>query len=188
MKRQILALSLLASCGHSPERKTVFSSNDKVERMAWVSWPDANGFIFCTRRIDNAGNPVGVNGPCWRLDAGETEAKKVFAWAAVGGADSSPANGYPPAWSDRCHFEIERSRLGSKPTPARIWMITPTARELLSEWTPEPTREEKVFALEPSFSPEGKWMAISRVTLKQEEGQRVIEVDAAELREVPACR
>ena len=174
-----------AACRHRPEQKLNLPTTGPVPRLAWVTWPDPNAFIFCTRRLDDNAAQVGVPGPCWRLEAGEAVARKIFEWASLGGADHSPSNASP--W-DRCHFETEQGVLAPKPTPARLWLLTPTRRDLVVEWMPDVKAQGDVFVLEPSFSPEGKWMAIVRVGVGLGEGERIVEIDSAELRLVPACR
>jgi hypothetical protein len=189
MRRLMLALCLLAGAcrAHAP---AIFHATGGVAgpvrpRLAAVLWPTASGFIYCNRRLDDDAHPVGVAGPCSRIDAGEREPHRIVSWASLGRFDATPAQAGP--W-DRCRAELEDATLVPTRRPARAWLVTPTGRTLLEEWTPEADLTGDVYTIELSFAPEGQWMAVEHVMVGLGEGERVVEVTGVAIRQVPACR
>lgn len=159
-------------------------------RLAAVMWPNGKSIISCTRRLDDGGNPVGVAGPCHRLEAGEAQAQKVLSWATLGRFDGAPPDAAPRATGGRCRIELEQGQRLPTPRPARAVWVTPTRRELLDEWTPgeEAARmDTDAFTIETSLAPEGEWMAILRVAVGLGEGERVVQIASAKLVRVPSC-
>jgi hypothetical protein len=187
-----LALALAACAPAAPAVKHgpgLAASSAKL-RLAAVMWPNGKSIIYCTRRLDDEAKPVGVAGPCRRLEAGETEAMKILSWATLGRFDQAAPDAVPATLGGRCHLEITQGQRARTPTPARIEWVTPSTRTTLEEWAPtgEQAALADAFTLEASFAPEGEWMAILRVAVALGDGERVIEVPAARLIKVPACQ
>jgi hypothetical protein len=176
MKKCLLALALLAACAPTQRKAPVTTTpNGQRLRLGWITWSDVNELIFCTRRIDDDANQVGNLGPCWRQAAGD-QPKKMFAWLNAGRPDDTPPDRGP--W-DRCLAEIKDTT---------VVLATPTERTVLDEWKPGNDVQGDRFAVELSFSPEGKWMAVEHVAIHVGEGERIIEIPSVEIRPVPACR
>jgi hypothetical protein len=173
MKRLVLLLALSA-CAPAKKQVALPTVNGRPMRLGWITWSDVNELIYCTRRIDDDGNQVGNLGPCWRQAAGD-KPKKMFAWLNAGRPDDSAPNKGP--W-DRCALEAKDTT---------VVLATPTERNIVEEWHPGTTPGDR-FAVEVSFSPEGKWMAVEHVAVHLGEGERIIEVPSVEIRPVPACR
>ena len=148
-------------------------------RLGWVTWSDVNEIVYCNQRLDDAGNRVGVLGPCWHQTAGEPP-KKMMSWLNAGRPDATPPNAVP--W-ERCSVELRGDTQAASAT-----LLTPTSRELLDDWKPDAQIGGDRFADELSFSPEGKWMAVVHVALHLGEGERIVEVPSVDIRPVPACR
>ncbi len=178
LRLAIVVAFVLALAGCAPVRKPPplpTTQNGHTIRLGWITWSDVNELIYCTRRIDDEANQVGVLGPCWRESAGEAP-KKMFAWLNAGRRDDSAPDRGP--W-DRCAVEL-------KDTTAVL--VTPTERTVLDDWKPGNDVPGDRFLVELSFSPEGKWMAVEHVAVHLGEGERIIEIPSVEIRPVPACR
>jgi hypothetical protein len=184
----VLAALAALACGCVSSRgqrvRAAYAPGPARPRLAAVMWPTASGFIYCQRRLDDDARPIGVAGPCFRMDAGERDPHRIVSWASLGRFDGTPPNAGP--W-DRCHAELEDAR-PHEHRPARAWLVTPTGRTLVEEWSPEPELTGDVFTLELSFAPEGQWMAVEHVMVGLGEGERTVEVTGVALRPVPACR
>jgi hypothetical protein len=191
--RSATALALvLTACGpaapvvqHGPGPA---ASNPKL-RLAAVMWPNGKSIIYCTRRLDDQGKPVGVAGPCRRLEAGESDATKILSWATLGRFDQAAPDAVPSNLGGRCHLEITQGQRGRALAPARIEWVTPSTRATLEAWAPagDEAALADAFTLEASFAPEGEWMAVLRVAVGLGDGERVVEVPSARLLRVPAC-
>jgi hypothetical protein len=148
-------------------------------RLGWITWSDVNEVIYCTRRLDDAGGQIGVLGPCWQMTAGERP-KKILSWLNAGRPDQTPPNAVP--WS-RCSVELKGDTQG-----ASAILVTPTTREVLEDWKPEPSVGGDVYGLELSFSPEGQWLAVAHLAVHLGEGERIVEIPSVDIRTIPACR
>lgn len=187
MSRAPLVLALAAalvgssSCWHNvnPRPRAVTAPNGGLLRLGWITWSDVNEVVFCTRRLDDGGNQVGVLGPCWRQTVGD-KPKKLFSWLNGGRSDDTPPNSGP--WQ-RCAVKLESTNKEAKAT-----LLTPTGSEPLDDWTPPPEVNGDLFADELSFSPEGKWMAVLHLAVHLGEEERIIEPSWVDIRPVPACR
>ncbi|HEY2744194.1 MAG TPA: hypothetical protein VGL86_06215 [Polyangia bacterium] len=152
----------LGACHPAPRPTPILPA-----RLGWITWSDVNELVYCNQRLDDAGNRVGVLGPCWHMTVGEP-AKKMLSWLNAGRPDSTPPNATP--W-ERCSVEL---RGGT------AILHTPTETQTLAS--------DANGRVELSFSPEGKWMAIVHVALSGGEGERIVEVSAVDVRPIPACR
>lgn len=148
-------------------------------RLGWITWSDVNEVLYCNRRLDDAGNLVGVLGPCWRMSAGERP-KKILSWLNAGRPDDTPPNAVP--WT-RCSVELKGDSQSASAT-----LVSPTGREPIEEWKPDATVGGDVYGVELSFSPEGKWLAVVHLAVHLGEGERIVEIPSVEIRNVPACR
>jgi hypothetical protein len=152
-------------------------------RLGWVTWPNDDTLVYCNRRLDDAGNPVGVTGPCFRQPA-EKEPHRMVAFTNVERPDPTPPDRGPwPA----CRIELEAAQLVPAPTPARAWLVAPSGRTLLEEWTPPADVNGDAFQLEATFSPKKTWMALTHLAIGLGEGERSIEIAGATIRRTPPC-
>ena len=180
----MVAALLLAACPPSPPpRAPLSTATGQPMRLGWVTWSDVNEIIYCNQRLDDNGNRIGVLGPCWHLVAGEAP-QKMMSWLNAGRPDDKSPNAVP--WQ-RCSIELHGSLKGDA-QGASATLVSPTGREPIDEWKPDPKRSGDVYAVELSFSPEGKWMAVAHLGVHLGEGERVIEIHDVEIRAVPACR
>jgi hypothetical protein len=183
-----------ASCAHrEPVHVTPAASAPALPaklRLGAIMWPTSKAVIFCTRRLDDFGKPVGVAGPCYRQEVGEPSALKILSWATLGRFDPTAPDATPTALGGRCRIEIEPGHRAPNPRPATLTWVTPTRRVTLEEWNAEglpPTIDADVFTLEASFAPEGEWLAILRVAIELGDGERVIDAAGAQIVKIPAC-
>jgi hypothetical protein len=188
----VLALTL-ASCAHegiphpAPSKHAIPPGK---ERLAAVMWPVAKAIIYCTRRLDDYAQPVGVAGPCWRLEAGDPEPSKTLSWSTLGRFETSPPDTTPASYGGRCHLEIEQGQRTPALKPARLTWVTPSGRKVLDDWMPtdDPDAiEADGYTIETTFAPEGEWMAILHVAVGLGDGERVVRVPHAKMIRVPAC-
>jgi hypothetical protein len=191
VKRAAAALLLLAlgACKPLPATKTAAAATatpgGERMRLGWITWNNADELMYCNRRIDDNGNPVGVLGPCWRLAAGEAAPHKMVSWLNIGRMDDKLPDVGP--WP-RCSVELEPAKLLPKAEPARAWLRSPSGRNVLDEWAPDAGVNGDAFVIELSFSPEGKWMAVAHLAIGLGEGERAVDFSSVTLRELPACR
>jgi hypothetical protein len=177
LKHVLLAALLVSGCRQwsKPPAHPLTEINGRMVRLAWITWSNVDEIMYCTRRLDDEANQVGVLGPCYRQQAGEPP-RKMLSWLNVARPDDRPPNAGP--W-ERCAIEL-------KETSATL--LTPTGRAAIEEWKPGNEVQGDRFAVELSFSPEGKWMAVERVAVHVGEGERIVELPSVEIRPVPACR
>jgi hypothetical protein len=179
----LVALLIVGGC-HAPQsRAPLTTPTGALLRLGWITWSDVNEVLYCNRRLDDAGNAVGVLGPCWRMSAGEPP-KKILSWLNAGRPDERPPNAVP--WS-RCTIELRGSLKGDSQS-ASATLVSPTGREPIEAWTPDASVAGDLYAVELSFSPEGKWLAIVRLAVHLGEGERIVEIPSVDIRPVPACR
>ena len=72
--------------------------------------------------------------------------------------------------------------------PARATLVDPTHSQLLDEWLPPNSVDGDYFAIETSFSPDGKWLAIVHSSVGIGEGDRLVTVVDVAVRPAPSCR
>ena len=193
MKRAVLLALLSAGCRHATHANVVETAvappvGDHV-RLAAVMWPTKKAVIACTRRVDDAAQPIGVPGPCKRLEAGEAEPVKILSWATLGRFDDDAPDAVPKSFGGRCHLEIVAGDRHPLHEATLTW-VTPTKRVKLDDWMPtddaEPVEADR-FTIETSFAPEGSWLAILHVAIGLGEGDRIIQVPGFKIVPVPAC-
>jgi hypothetical protein len=181
-----VVVALVGGCAHTTpavKRGPGLAMEPKL-RLAAVMWPNGHSAIYCTRRLDDYGKPVGVAGPCRRLEAGETDTVKILSWATLGRFDNTPPDAVPSSLGGRCTIEITQ---GKKDAPATLTWVTPSRREELDRWTLDPNSYADAFTSEASFAPEGEWMILLHVTVGLGDGERIIEVPSVRMIKVPAC-
>jgi hypothetical protein len=179
---RLLLVALLAAAACRPIHRPhppLKSSTGQPMRLGWVTWSDVNELIFCNRRLDDEGQAVGVLGPCWRQVVGEPP-KQILSWLNAGRPDATPPLAGP--W-DRCAVEAKGDSQSASAT-----LLTPTGKEPIEDWKPDAKVGGDVYAVELSFSPEGKWMAVVHLAIHLGEGERIVEIPSVEIRAVPACR
>ena len=188
----VVAAFVLAACTHHPHvvvpRHAPVPGPSHV-RLAAVMWPTRNAIITCTRRMDDDAHPVGVAGPCMRLEAGEPGPMKVVSWATLGRFDDDAPDRVPASFGGRCKLEITEGQRSPLRETTITW-VTPTKRVKLDDWMPTDDAaviEADRFTLEATFAPEGEWLAILRVGVGIGEGERVVQVASARLIPTPAC-
>lgn len=171
---------LFAAACHAPRPRAPLSKPTGAPiRLGWVTWSDVNEIVYCNQRLDDNANRIGVLGPCWHLTAGEAP-KKMMSWLNAGRADDTSPNQVP--WQ-RCSVELQGDAHGASAT-----VVSPTGRAPLDDWKPDASVPGDLYAVELSFSPEGKWVAVAHLGIHLGEGERIIEFSSVEIRPVPACR
>lgn len=193
LRRTVLLSLLLAGCRHATHanvvKTAVAPAVGEHVRLAAVMWPTKKAVITCTRRIDDAAQPIGVPGPCKRLEAGETDPVKILSWATLGRFDDDAPDSVPKSFGGRCKLEIEPGQRQPLREATLTW-VTPTKRVKLDDWMPTDDAEAveaDQFTIESSFAPEGEWLAILHVAVGLGEGDRIIQVPGVKIVAVPAC-
>jgi len=189
-ERFAIAALLVAGCAtqsphvepRKPGRPSLTAAQPRA-RLGWVSWIDPDTLYACDRRVDDAGNTLGVMGPCWRIGTDSVKHKMV-SWANAEAPDRTPSNAGP--W-DRCRLVLEDARMAPPLAPARLILETPTGRTTLDEWAPPTEVEGDAFTLEATFDPEGKRLGIVRLAIGLGEGERIVRIAGARLVDVPTC-
>jgi hypothetical protein len=193
VKRCAAALVLaLVSCAHDGGKPASPPPNAMPPghaRLAAVMWPVAKAIIYCTRRIDDYARPVGVAGPCKRLEAGDPEPVSTISWATLGRFENSAPDAMPASVGGRCHLEITQGQRAPAATPALLTWVAPSGKTVLEAWTPSGADavDTDAYTLEATFAPEGEWMAILHVAVGLGDGERIVKVPYAKMIRVPAC-
>jgi hypothetical protein len=182
-----VAALLAAGCAEAAPVAPARRAPPAQARLGWVTWSSPDELIFCNRRVDDAGNPIGVTGPCARQVAGESGSHRIMSWTTVDRPDPAPPDAGP--W-ERCHLELEGSRAAGlqRLAPVRAWLVAPSGRTLVDEWLPDPKLGGDQFAVEASVSREGRWLAFAHVSIGIGDGARALEVASVTIVAVPACR
>ena len=144
-----------------------------TERLARTSWKSDTARACGTRGACVAASPSGA----LANDPGE-------AGFAV---DGSPVDAMPGA-GGRCRVVDDDVLASSKGPPARATLWGPSGATPLAAWQPPVTVDGDYFALETSFSPDGKWLAIARLAVHLGDEAPVVDVAGLEVRAAPACR
>lgn len=179
------ALVLLA-CGcaaQSPQLSTRTPEGGRHARFGWVAWDAPDTLITCNRRVDDHGTTLGVLGPCARIRP-NLPRQALVSWLNINRPDTTPADAAP--WKT-CSLRLEDAQLGPTPSPARLWLVTPSGRRELAAWTPEARLTADVFKMEATFSPDGPWLGIVHLAIGLGEGERVIEIPIAQVIPLPDC-
>ncbi len=187
----VLTLALV-SCAHDGNKPAAPPPNAMPPghaRLAAVMWPVAKAIIYCTRRIDDHALPVGVAGPCFRLEAGETDAVRAISWVTLGRFESGGPDAMPASFGGRCHLEIAQGQRMPAMTPAKLVWVGPSGKKVLEQWTPNDAEavDADAYTIETTFAPEGEWMAILHVSVGLGDGERIVRVPYAKMIRVPAC-
>jgi hypothetical protein len=168
----------------SPPSANAAPSGPPRLRLGMVTWTREDRLVYCNRRLDDAGTPVGVSGPCFSLVAGAEEPHRIVAFSNAERADTSPPDAFP---SDKCRIELAAGRFAPDVAPARATLVGPSGRQLLDEWTPPPEVQADAFQIEATVSPRGTWLALVRLAIGLGEGERTVEIAGASIRKTPPC-
>ena len=154
-----------------------------TERLALVAW---KGSLFgaCGRLTTEPAVP-GVAKGC--VVVGEPAAAAApLDWTSDRGfvRDTSPADAGP----NGCRVLFDDAPGDPSAPPARATLQGQAAQLPLDAWRPQSTVDGDYFAIETSFSPDGKWLGVVHTAVGIGEGEQRIEVVSAELRPAPVCR
>ena len=154
------------------------------QRLAWVAWAgDRPAFGACGRRTDDLAS-LGQRGRCWVVE-GPGAAPVERDWTALPGfvQDRSPVDQAP----GRCRVAVDD--VGGDPAapPARATLVGPGGAQEIAAWAVPATVDGDYFALETSFSPDGRWLAVVRAAVGLG-GERLVEIAGVEVRPAPPCR
>ena len=161
-----------------------------TERLAVTGWSQAGAFWACSQRTAEFGQP-GRTGRCLVVEkAGDAAMQHEFAEGAIT-PDAAREGGRPDAAPGRCRVLFE-DLTGDPGLPAeaaaKATLYGPPAPIALDAWKPPRTLDGDYFAVETSFSPDGKRLAIVHTAVGVGEGERSAEVVSVEVRAAPDCR
>ena len=160
-----------------------------TERFAWVGWRvdgEHAWFGVCDRRTREFAEP------------GKLERCRVI---ADGGGRAFDGD----SWSGDERFVRDETSPDFAPGRCRVWFqdLGGTASSMvasayhvdenglslraIADWHPEPSIEADYLALETSFSPDGKWVALLRSAVGLGSGDLRVDVLNVELRRAPTC-
>jgi len=147
-----------------------------TERLATAAWR-GGAFRACGERN---GGPSG----CKLVAAAGERASDAAADGEGFAADRSPPTSAPGV----CRVLFDDAPGDPAAPPARATLVGPAARQPLDEWRPAGTVDGDYFAVETSFSPDGKWLAVYRVAVGLGTDERLVELAGVQVRPAPACR
>ena len=151
-----------------------------TERLAWSAWLPSGAFIACGRTTDDF-SKQGRLGKC--LTAAPGPAPAPATWPAGAARDASPVDAAPAG----CKVLLDDIPGDPGAPPARATLVGPTGKTPLAEWKPPREVDGDYFALETSFSPDGKTLALARTSVGRGEGDQRVDVVSVELRPAPPC-
>ena len=183
MKLTLVSVLFAAACAPqvAATRPLLTRSQQAAARpkLGWIAWQDESSVLYCNRRVDDDGNPIGVLGPCKQRALGG-DAKSVMSWLNSESPDS--ASQAPAGCAvDAVDADLVQHK------PARAEWVAPSGRAPLDEWQPDPKLQADVYRIEASFSPEGQTLALAHVAIHVGEGERIIEFADVKLLAMPAC-
>lgn len=149
-------------------------------RLAWTAWSADAIFQACSRRTSDFALQ-GKLGECNSVPArasiqrGSVVAPLVHDASAV---DAAPRG---------CRVIFDDAPGDPAAPPARATLAGPSARQPLDEWRPAREDNGDYFAVETSFSPDGKWLAIVHTAVGLGDGEQSVDVKSIEVRPAPAC-
>ena len=114
---------------HGSSRSSPAPSSQKPQphsaRLGWSAWNTDTTLFYCSRRLDDLGNPVGVTGPCFKMKADDPNAHRLVAFTNVNQADLTQPDAAPPG----CKIELEDAKLVPQKQPARAWLVGAGGRD-----------------------------------------------------------
>ncbi len=149
-----------------------------TERFASAAWRPDGAFRTCGER---GGRPAGC---------------KAVARPGEPAADS-PSEGDVRYLPDRAPFDaapggcrvLFDDATGDPGAPAaRATLKGPAAATPIDAWKAPPNVDGDYFAVETSFSPDGKWLAVIHTAVGLGADERLVEVKDVEVRPAPPCR
>lgn len=147
-----------------------------TERLARVGWR-GESFVAC-------GDSRGRESRCRMIDRAGAAAVAAASPPAGYADDASPPDRAPGAC--RVRFDDVPGDPGAP--AARATLVGPAGAQPLDAWRPAREVDGDYFAVETSFSPDGKWLALVHTAVGIGEDERRVEVAGAEVRAAPACR
>lgn len=154
-----------------------------TERLSRVAWKGAS-FGACGRRTTEPRVPGVVHGCVVVERPGQPAAPLDWTSDRAFLVDDAAVDRGP----GECRVAFDDAPGDPGAPAARATLLGPKARLPLDEWKPENTVDGDYFAVETSFSPDGKWLGIVHTAVGIGEGEQRIDVIAAELRPAPVCR
>ena len=182
-----------------------------TERLALVGWSTDGSFWACGRRTEDfsrlgrpgrcsvippLGSTIGspnTEAPSKPLDAesalADSPARRDYRPDAFAPDTSRPGTGPTACPGTSVQFEDMTGDPGLPPTvAARAILVGPGEQRLvLDAWRPPLSVDGDYFAVETSFSPEGKRLAIVHSAVGRGEGEQAVDVISVELRPMPTC-
>jgi hypothetical protein len=153
-----------------------------TQRLAWVSWSSDAIFQACGRRTPDLATQ-GKLGECSSVPARGPKGIEHSVVAPLAHDASAP-----DAAPGGCRVLFDDAPGDPAAPPARATLIGPTARLPLDEWRPAREVDGDYFAVETSYSPDGKWLGIVHTSVGLGDGDQLIEVKSIEVRPAPPCK
>lgn len=151
------------------------------ERLAHASWRSDGTFRLCAGR-DADGARGGLR--CVFV-AGPGAQSMIRPWQDDPEfvTDPLPVDRSP----DGCGVLLEDTRGTPDSGPALATFVTHAGTTRLAQWHPGPEVSGDYFALEASFSPDGRWVAVSRLAVGIGVGEKVVEIVGVTIQPAPHC-
>ena len=192
MKRYLIFAALvLSACARPrleppspmPYRPAVDAGIHHTARLGWSAWRGDGAFAICGRRTSDLTTAGKLRGCLQVPAAGAASFPLAGELDAFGSRDATS----PEAALGGCQIVLDDVVAAASGPPARATLIGKTTRTLLGEWRPALNIDGDYFALEVSFSPDGKWLALARIAVGLGEDQTV-DIAGVEVRGTPPCR
>jgi hypothetical protein len=157
-----------------------------TERLAQAGWRSDGAFQACGDfpwARDQPGKPLRP-GPCLVVARAGELPIAVPAPQPGYAADASPPERAPGG----CRVRFDDAPGDPGAPAARATLVGTTARAALDAWKAPREVSGDYFAVETSFSPDGKWLAIVHSAVGIGEEGRLVGVIDAEVRAAPPCK
>jgi hypothetical protein len=157
-----------------------------TERLAKLGWRADGAFRACGDPPSGSGaaGKPSRPGPCLVVPRPGERAVAVPAPPPDYRDDTTPFDRAPGG----CHLRFDDAPGDPGAPAARATLVGAAAATPLDAWSPERTVDGDYFAIEASFSPDGKWLALVHVAVGIGEDERRVDVVGAEVRAAPGCR
>ena len=155
-----------------------------TERLVQGGWVEAGCWMVCGYKTNRRGasdlkcRQVGAaEAPCTPGTAGAAQPRTVTVDRTA--PDRAPGG---------CRILLEDVPGDPGAPAARASLVGREGTVLLDEWRPAATDDGDYFAIETSFSPDGKWMGVAHVSVGIGDGDRLVRVIDAQVRRAPVCK
>ncbi|MSP62349.1 MAG: hypothetical protein EXR72_18855 [Myxococcales bacterium] len=154
-----------------------------TERLAWTAWRADGAFAACGRRTADFTVAGTLRGCVIVERPGGSPAPLDWSGDPAFRRESAPVDAAPGG----CRVLLDDVPGDPGAPAARATLQGPSGATVLDAWKPPPAVDGDYFAIETSFSPDGRLLAVIHTAIGLGPDERTVDVAGIELRPAPAC-